>query len=101
MIVYEVRAVVEREVSDDYRAWLDGHVHEILGIPGFTHAELHAEDAVDGRAVWTVRYHLQSREALETYLRDHAPRLRAEGLARFGDRFSATRRVSELVRSYT
>ena len=100
MIVYEVRAVVEREVSDDYRAWLDGHVHEILGIPGFTHAELHAEDAVDGRAVWTVRYHLQSREALETYLRDHAPRLRAEGLARFGDRFSATRRVSELVRSF-
>lgn len=100
MIVYEVRAAVDAEVADAYRAWLDPHVREILAIPGFTGAELLVEDGESGRRVYCVRYHLADRGALEAYLRDHAPRLRADGLARFGDRFSATRRVSELVAEY-
>ncbi len=100
MIVYEVRASCEPAIADDYRAWLDGHITEILAIPGFIGAELLAEDSDDGRRVWTVRYHLADRAALEAYLRDHAPRLRADGAARFGDRFRATRRVSELVRRF-
>ena len=100
MIVYEVRASVEDAVAADYREWLGPHVAEILAIPGFTRAELLVEDGEPGRTVFSVRYHLADRAALEAYLRDHAPRLRADGIARFGDRFSATRRVSELVAEY-
>lgn len=100
MIVYEVRAVVDAGIADAYRAWLEPHIREILAIPGFTGAELLAEDADDGQRVWTVRYHLDARDALERYLREHAPRLRADGIARFGERFRATRRVLELVRSF-
>jgi hypothetical protein len=36
---------------------------------------------------------LRDRAALDDYLREHAPRMRAEGIARFGDRFRAERRV--------
>lgn len=100
MIVYEVRVAVDAQIVADYRVWLETHICEILAIPGFVSAELLAEDDADGACVWTVRYHLQSREALEHYLRDHAPRLRADGMARFGDRFKATRRVLELVRRF-
>lgn len=101
MIVYEVRVSVEAAIAADYRAWLDGHIREILAIPGFAEAELLREEDDDGgRVVWTIRYHLDSRDALETYLRDHAPRLRADGQARFGNRFSATRRVLELIRNF-
>ena len=100
MIVYEVRIVVQAEIAQAYREWLDVHVREVLAIPGFQGAQLLAEDADDGQRVWTVRYHLDSREALECYLREHAPRLRADGIARFGERFQATRRVLELVRTF-
>ena len=100
MIVYEVRASVEDAIAGAYRDWLAPHVAEILAIPGFARAELLVEDGEPGRTVFCVRYHLADRAALEAYLRDHAPRLRADGLARFGDRFSATRRVSELVAEY-
>ena len=100
MIVYEVRIVLDPAIADEYRAWLEAHIREILAIPGFSGAELLAEDGDDGRPVWTTRYHLAGRAALERYLREHAPRLRAEGLARFGGRFEATRRVSELVREF-
>ena len=76
------------------------HIHEILAIPGFQEAELLREVDDGERVVWTIRYHLDSRDALEAYLRDHAPRLRADGQARFGNRFTATRRVLELVRNF-
>ena len=98
MIVYEVRVAVDAEVAPDYRAWLEPHIREILSIDGFSHAELYAEDDAHGHVVWTVRYQLRDRAALEAYLRDHAPRMRADGEARFGGRFTASRRVSELVR---
>ena len=32
-------------------------------------------------------------DALDEYLRDHAPRLRGDAMARFGGRFEAQRRV--------
>lgn len=100
MIVYEVRAVVDADAADAYRTWLEPHIREILAIPGFTRAELLAEDDDGGRPVTTVRYHLESRAALEHYLREHAPRLRADGLARFGGKFETSRRVLELVRRF-
>jgi hypothetical protein len=101
VIVYEVRVAVDREVADEYRAWLEPHIRQILGIAGFEHAALYAEDDDEGHVVWTVRYQLRDRAALESYLRDHAPQLRADGQARFGGRFTASRRVSELVQSFT
>lgn len=100
MIVYEVRVSVDAEVAAEYRAWLEPHIREVLSIAGFDHAELYAEDDDQGHIVWTVRYQLRDRAALEAYLRDHAPRLRADGQARFGGRFTASRRVSELVGAF-
>ena len=100
MIVYEVRASVEPQIAADYLAWLSPHIRQILAIPGFTRAELLVEDGEQDRVTYSVRYHLDTRDALENYLREHAPRLRAEGLERFGARFSATRRVCELVSEF-
>lgn len=100
MVVYEVRIAIDPAVREEYRAWLDGHVREILALPGFERAELYAEETDGGEPVYVVRYHLASRAALEDYLRAHAPRLRAEGLARFGERMRATRRVLALERRW-
>jgi hypothetical protein len=40
-----------------------------------------------------VQYTLVDASALDAYLREHAPRLRADGVARFGDGFRAHRRI--------
>jgi quinol monooxygenase YgiN len=98
VILYEVRIAVDRELSEAYRSWLEAHIHEILALPGFEYAELLREEGSAERAVFVTHYWLRDRDALEGYLRDHAPRLRADGLQRFGDRFSAERRVLELDR---
>ena len=71
MIVYEVRIVLDPAIADEYRAWLEAHIREILAIPGFSGAELLAEDGDDGRPVWTTRYHLDGRAAAADGGGDH------------------------------
>jgi quinol monooxygenase YgiN len=94
--IYEVNIEVDREIADAYLAWLKQHIAEILALPGFIDA--HTFDALEpppaeGRIGLCVQYRLTDAAALDAYLRDHAPRLRADGLARFGERFRAQRRV--------
>lgn len=95
-IVYEVNIEVDASAHDDYRIWLRDHIADILALPGFTGAKMF--EVLDplpsaGRIGLCVQYALKERAYLDDYLRDHASRLRAEGLARFGDRFLATRRI--------
>lgn len=95
-IVYEVNVEVDAGIATAYRAWLHDHIAEILALPGFVDAR--AFDVLDppassGRIGLCVQYRLTDADALDAYLRDHAPRLRADGVARFGERFRAQRRV--------
>jgi hypothetical protein len=62
-------------------SWLSkGHVADVLAA-GASAAEI---VELDGPTrAFEVRYHFPSRQTFEAYERDHAPRLRAEGLQRF------------------
>lgn len=80
--VYCVTATLPVDLIDDYIAWLsDGHVQAVL----------------DGgaEAAWVIRlgdgrvesrYHFADRAAYDRYDVNVAPALRADGIARFGDR---------------
>ncbi len=94
MTFYEVNLEVDAELADAFAGWLDGHVREMLALPGFLSAELfEVEDPPAGRRSFSVRYRLVDREALERYLGEHAPRMRGDGARRFGGRFTASRRI--------
>lgn len=95
-VVYEVNLDVDAGVIDAYRGWLDAHVAEICALPGFTGAhvlEVIEPPAAAGRVSLCVQYALRDAAALEAYLDVHAARMRADGLARFGGRFNANRRI--------
>ena len=93
-ITYEVALQPDPEILGDFEAWLEYHVDEMLALPGFTGASIHkAEEPETGAALRVVRYELEDRAALQRYLDEFAPRMRAEGVARFGERFRATRRI--------
>lgn len=95
MVVYEVNSAVDADLRADYLAWLRPHVDEILALPGFTGADAFEvrEPVEPGEARFCMQFRLVDDAALQAYLRDHAPRLRAEGVARFGARMRAQRRV--------
>ena len=100
MLLYEVNIQVEREIADAYRDWLERHVAEMLEIEGFLRAEIFEGDAPDGYRGYVSHYHLKNQAALDRYLAEDAPRMRADGTRRFGDKMQATRRVLHLHRSF-
>ena len=96
MIVYEVNLEVREDIAAEYRAWLAEHVEHMLALPGFVEAEV--LERLDppppaGTRVFVAHYRLTDEPAMQRYLNEHAPRMREEGLRRFGDKFSATRRI--------
>ena len=81
--LYSVTATfTDRATADEWLKWLNsGHIAECLAAGGALDAET---VAVDGPMLtYEVRYRYPSRHAFEIYERDHAPRLRAEGLRLF------------------
>ncbi len=67
--------------SAAWLAWLrGGHIAAVLA-GGASDTEIVALDGPD--RAFEVRYHFPSREAFTRYEKDHAPRLRAEGLRLF------------------
>lgn len=95
-VVYEVNLDLDAAIRDDYLVWLESHVAQILALPGFTGAqvfEVTDPAATPGRTSLCVQYRLAGQADLDRYLAQQAPRMRAEGMARFGGRFSASRRV--------
>jgi len=101
VVLYEVCLHVAPEIGAAYRDWLATHVGEILTLEGFETAEVFEDEpGPDGALRLAVHYRLRDTSALDRYLADHAPRMRAEGVARFGDRFTATRRVLRRVQAF-
>ncbi|MBB5014744.1 DUF4286 family protein [Rehaibacterium terrae] len=102
-VIYEVSLSVDRAIEAEYRAWLDEHIRAMRALPGFTSAVLY--DVLDppppaGQFAICVRYRVLDQAALETYLREHAPRMRAEGERRFAGRFRASRRVLRSIAAH-
>ena len=63
MIVYEVNLEFDVAIAAAYRAWLQGHIAEILTLPGFLSAQVH--EVVEplptaGRQGLCVRYQVES-----------------------------------------
>ncbi|MEM7352926.1 MAG: DUF4286 family protein [Acidobacteriota bacterium] len=81
-IAYTVACTfTDPDVAEAWAAWLrDGHLADVCAAGAI---EAHAVK-MDGPVIrYEARYRFASREAFEAYERDHAPRLRAEGLAKF------------------
>ena len=112
MVIYEVNLTVEPEQVNEYSAWLEEHIREMLALDGFESAAWYARAGDDqnaggsaevpspdripeGRRHWTIHYHLHSRDALERYFDEDAERMRSEGTGRFDGQFTAERRILE------
>jgi hypothetical protein len=85
-ILYTVRTTLPNvQVRGRYLAWLSpNHVLAVkAGGAASARIVLPDRENPDGPATVEVQYVFSSRKALETYLRDHAPALRADALKHF------------------
>ena len=96
-LVYEVTLDIQADAAPEFDAWLKDHVAHMLALPGFHDARILKPDAAEpGTERRVVQYTLGSRGELDQYLAEHAPRMREDGVKRFGDKMKASRRVFDL-----
>lgn len=102
MIIYEVNLEVDNSVADEYAEWLRGHIAEILTLPGFLSAEWldDVDLPAEARVRWSIRYRLESEEAMQRYFDEFAEEMRADGMKRFAGRFEASRRVLQVREAF-
>ncbi|KGP63495.1 hypothetical protein EP47_05795 [Legionella norrlandica] len=98
MVIYEVSLTIDADVYSQFRLWLSKHVREIIEFPGFIQAcILRQEKSEDPeQEKLTVQYQLNSRNDLEKYFSELAPRMREEGINMFPNQFSAERKIFEM-----
>jgi len=95
-IIYEVTLHVDADIEHEYDTWLEGHIREMHELPGFVGSEkfsIEPEEDSPAQVGRVIHYRLENREAFDDYLRDHADRMRDEGIKRFAGRFTASRRI--------
>lgn len=101
MISYTVRCSFDdQDVANEWLGWLrDKHIRDVLEA-GAVSAQIVAMD--DPVLTYEIRYCFASRSVFDTYIADHAPRLRDEGLDRFPLELGLTysRSVGLIVESF-
>ncbi len=108
MLIYEVNVSVIESRAREYAEFLNHHILEILKFQGFRSAELFQEirPDIDGHAEapkkihYVVHYRVDSEHDLQHYFDHHAPAMRQDAIARFGDSFTAHRRNLRLVKPF-
>ena len=93
MPIYEVNLFVENNIAEEMAVWLRTHMREMLDFDGFTAARWYQLDPEDGKQRWVCHYHVEKMQHLQDYFDHHATAMREDGIQRFGDAFSATRRI--------
>lgn len=74
----------EAAVAEEWIAWLrDEHLRDVCDAGALDAEVTRCDSAIGAGTRCEVRYHFESRGDFDRYVRDHAPRLRAEGLKRF------------------
>ena len=103
MIVYNVTTNIDESIHKKWLQWMQTkHINDVLATGKFTSARL-VKVLVDeemGGHTYAVQYTTDSKETLDRYYAEDAPRLREEGLRLFADKMLAFRTELEVMHDY-
>lgn len=101
MIIYNVTSNIDESIHDEWLSWIKEHIPQVLASGKFENATLARVLVEDmGGVTYAVQYRTNSREALEAYYKDDAPRLRVDALKRFGDKVLSFRTELQILDEY-
>ena len=103
MILYNVTTNIDESVHHQWLQWMQQkHIPEVLATGKFTSARLVrvlVEEELGG-LTYAIQYTTDSKETLQRYYDEDAPRLREEGSRLFGDKMLAFRTELEFVSEF-
>ena len=100
MIIYNVTLKVDNSVADAWVLWMKTeHMGDLMNTGLFTDCRLCRlldQDEADGKT-YAAQYFCNSIKEYDTYIAEHADKMRAKGHEKFGGKFVAFRTVMEVV----
>lgn len=100
MILYNVTINIHESVHNQWMKWMqEKHIADVLATGKFSAARMVkvlVEEEMGG-TTYSIQYTTDSKETLQRYYEEDAPRLREEGLRLFGDKMLAFRTELELI----
>lgn len=100
MIYYNVTVNIHESAHDQWLDWMQNkHINEVIATGKFSSARMVkvlVEEEMGG-LTYAIQYTTDSKETLQRYYDEDAPRLREEGTKLFGDKMLAFRTELELV----
>jgi Domain of unknown function (DUF4286) len=100
MIIYNVTTNIHESVHEKWMIWMQHkHIPEMLATGKFSSARMVRvliEEEMGG-TTYSVQYTTDSKETLQKYYQEDAPKLRDEALQLFGDKILSFRTELELI----
>lgn len=100
MILYNVTINIHESVHDQWMQWMqEKHIKDVLATGKFSSARMVkvlVEEEMGG-TTYSIQYITDSKETLQKYYDEDAPRLRDEGYRLFGEKMLAFRTELELI----
>lgn len=103
MILYNVTINIDESLHQQWLTWMKTkHINDVLATGKFTSARLVkvlVEEEMGG-ITYAIQYTTDSKDTLQRYYNEDAPRLREEGNKLFGDKMLAFRTELELIEEF-
>jgi hypothetical protein len=103
MYIYNVTINIDESVHEQWLAWMQKtHIPEMMATGKFTQAKMCRVLVVEemGGLTYSVQYSVNSKEILQKYYQEDAPRLRQDGLQLFSDKMLVFRTELEVISEY-
>ena len=99
MLIYSVTIAIQVADEENWFQWMKKtHIPQVMATGMFLYSHMmKTVGAVGGNPTYVVQYYCDSLELYEKYQREFAPTLQAETKRLYGDRFSASRGLFQLV----
>ncbi len=102
MYIYNVTINLDPSIHQEWLTWMDAHIQEVLATGKFTAAkftQVLVEEDVEG-FTYSVQYTAATREDLDDYYTQDAPKLQKESLLKFSDKMLAFRTELKVIKEY-
>lgn len=100
MIIYNVTVKVEPGSAESWVKWMkEEHIQDMMNTGLFSDyrlCRLMEQDEAEG-VTYVIQYHCDGIENYQSYINEHALKMRQKGLDKFGSKFAAFRTVMEAI----
>ena len=103
MHIYNVTINIDDSVQEEFISWMKQHIPDVLATGKFVSArftQVLVEEETGG-TTYSIQYTAKSREDLDAYYKEDAPKLRQDGIKKFADKMVGFRTELKVIEDFT